>query len=671
MQHKGILALMTFIILIIIASTTAASTSNVCKALNALYELRTESFYQQYIADLQPIQSVSGQILTSESIQLLQAQTFDVKKMVVNPRETRVIKTDLVARAPSNIISHTFVDSLLPKDKKDINAENPRALIWALSNVVNVGYEQGQKLRVIHTTVGLTVSALLTPNLKNANYSDVNFLFFDASGSELKSLNDSLGSVAFTYPRDANSEAYYDVNGKVIGHQPTSIEQTAVNVLNDVTPIVYASQDDTIRIRIISASTVQTSSELAPTFHVDFVTLLTTQGSTKLIRYNAVLNGAAVTSLKIVFQTILIPKVVSETNFVNNGNLGGKLEIDQNGRIFVVSNLNKEQRKAFETQNNVELNWADEVSDSAVFMNIDAATGSVLYAENLSLRFTGAAKSSFASSLDIKGNFAVIAGNTINIPRGAAATQFQQAFISKIVLSSKPVQIGNVLLDKANDVGSDTVSKPKFVAHSAVYAVNGFSDQTGNLVTVGGSVVNYGASYIQDGRLLLIDIDPRNQTTRTSLDDMSFEILANNAPEQQEAADNFNLVYNLQVGYSKSNSVTVVKRTSLKVPIDETRYEVKEELVLGCIFDAPVTAEPKPKDKALKFRTVHSGLWQTDCTPQNMRLTVGFSAFFYSVFGVNTFFFLVVIAYSSFSCFWEIKKEKDNERRLIMEGVYF
>jgi hypothetical protein len=665
---RRIVVLVLLALALVVIVNAKDENRGVCKSLNALYELRTETFYQQYIADLQPIQSPSGAVLTSSSIQLVHGETFDVNKLVANPRETRVILTNMVARDAESVISHTFTDSLSPKELK--NTKNPRALIWSLSNVVNVGYDHAKSPRIIHTTAGLTVSALLTPNMGNANFSDIHFLFFDASEGELKSLNDTLGSIAFTYPFEADSEPIYDDNGKIQGHQPNSIEQTAINVLSDdVTPIQYASQDDSIRIRILGAKIITHSSDAAaPSFQIDFVTLITTQGSTKIIRYNALSDGTLVT-LTTVFKKVLIPKVIStDVSFVQNGNLGGKLEIDQNGRVFIVSNLNVKQSKAFAVANSVELKWpANDIDNCAVFIEIDPKTGNVLSADNLSLKSTDAAKNSFASGLDIKGTFAIIAGNNENVPRGANPTHALQAFISKIDLSTSPFNVLNVYLDKANDVGSEAVAKSRFVAYTAVFAVNGLSDRTGNMVTVGGSIINYGAPYITDGRLLLIDL--QNGVNQTTADELNFEIFASDAPEKLSGT--FDILYNLQVGYSKSNVVTIVKRTSLKVPIDSSEYEIREELLLGCVFDAPITAQPKPKDKQLKFRTVHSGLWQADCTPPNVRLFTGFSAFFFTVFGVNTFFFILVIIYSSTLCFLEVKKERDLERRLIMEGVYF
>lgn len=635
------------LLVLFIATVVSASSPRTCSALSAVGELRTESFYNQYISDLQPIVAATGVVYASTNLQLLHVQNLDMNKFVRQPRATRVIRMDMAGRASSSVISDKFFKSVFTKNKTTEHDayENPNALLWSMSNVVNVDYDLLTKQNsIIHTTAGLTASSLLIPNQHNTEYSDIHFLFFDAQSEEIEDMKNTFGSIAFSYPFETGVEKIFNEHGDVVADQVSDIEQSAVNLKDDVTGVAQSSQDNTIRLRVLNAGLAQQAISSTVSFYVNFATVITTQNSTKFIIYRATTEGAAVKSLDITSKSIIIPRVESSDNFnfVSNGNLGARIEVDnKTGRIFAVATLNKRQVSAFKKLHVIEFEYPADAEDVVVLIEIHPQTARVVSVENLTSKI--GLKQAYATGLDIKGTRALITGNSDNFGRSGKLTEHQTPFVSIVDFSEH----NNVDTVDLGTVTQNDKSKQRFVALSGVFAANGLLDEAGDAVAIGGAKLKYDATHATDGTVVLIDLYGSSNTSTT--------------PKQ---------LYDLRVGYSKSNAVTTLKRSFLKAPIDAERYKLREEYLLGCVFDAPNTAEPSGRVKALKFRTVHSGVWQVDCAKENMKVRQGFTITFYILFGINTSILLVVIIYNSIKCGLDYRQAKLEEERLIMEGHY-
>jgi hypothetical protein len=663
--------------------------SGSCDALNAVAQVRMDKFFEQYVTDLQPINSPVSIITQSVNLQILQYRNLDLGKLERTPRATRVIRSDMNSRKTLPVIDDALLTSLA---KNRTSQQNPNALVWSLSNVFPVEYEilstvakgkengknsksneqvitylrlsaVGQPGALVHVSAGFTVAALLIPNSANHNYSDINFLFFDAEANTLANMSASFGSIPFVYPFNDTFEEYFDENGNVIGTQPTNIERSAINI-EHLANIAHSSQDNTIRIRILSVKT-ERQADFTTSFEVSFVAIITTQKSTKLIYYIATTNGSSVISFKVVSKLVLIPRVESSDHFdfIANGNLGARMV--EHDSLYVTLTMNRRQYKAFNKWHKMTLDFPDGVEDAVFLLKIDLTSG-IIGAVNLSSKL--GLKTAYATDIDLKESLVLVTGNSDNFALTGNITDKQVPFISIVDITSLDSSSYNLDSAVQNNAG-----KERFVAFSGVFAVDAYLQNPGNRVTLGGGMVTIDNPNKIDGRLLLFKLTAANQTRTISnnLDHSSLE--DSNTPTLRGALTAVNAVnqaYSLRVGYSGSNTVTLLKRILLKVPIDIERYELIENYLLGCIFDAPTTKEPNGKDKSLKLRTVHSGLWQVNCAKENMKVKLGFEIFFFTIFGVNTSILLLVILYNSARCVLDIRNERQKELELAIKGYY-
>jgi len=696
-QQKQVTTLLLLAILFVLAHITNAKNNGQCKALNAVAQFRAESFYQQYLGDLQPVIAPSGAVYQSTNLQILHIQTMDMTSLELKPRNTRVLRVDMGSKATStNIITDTLLSTMAAE-------EGPKTypLVWSISNVVNVEYDllanangdsvsdvqdvndeednthfinskilktenavdlsvdassdassdaaaAASSSSLVHVIAGYTASSVLKPCGEHTGYAHVLFMFFDSQTETIKNLNGTFGVHKFTYPFNQGEEKIYNENGVVLGDQPTGFEQSMVN-LTDIRSVAQASQDNTVRLRVISVASIDARAKASPSFATQYVALVTTQGSTKLVRYNVKSQGHTVVSRDVVFKTILIPRVDSsdEFNFIENNNLGARIELSTDGEsVFAVATLNKRQIAAFKAVHNVEVAFSESQEDAVLFIKIDIATGKVILVENLSIQLT--LKTAFATSMDVKESHVLVAGNSDNFAFNGIISEAQVPFVSMVDTIS-----GVAKTYQLPGTPKNFNANQRFVAYAGAFSLNTLV--VGSTITLGGSIVRYDSPYAADGRLFLIELPSQNNTA-------SMEDLMN--------VDQHNQLYNLRVGYSGSNTVTLIKRALLKVPIDTERYKIREDYLLGCIFDAPTTAPPTKKVKALKFRTAHSGLWQVDCEQENMNVRKGFVAVFYTAFSVNAAIMLVVILWNSIACGLSYRTAAIEEKKLILEGVY-
>jgi hypothetical protein len=599
-----------------------------CSALSAVVEVQHAGTYTQYLQDVWPLSDVKTLFVEHATTRDLKGDMHIERQDSFLGRAWLVVPNQEVfnGKITEHAISSDVAKTLLQPQGVEIKQLNQQSVLFGVSNAIRVPglYKDGDNKPKDGT---IAIVNVLTP-APNTTVDSINFLIVDAEDS-IANNNATFGAI--TYKASATAEDYYNVDGQVVGQQDKT-QWNATNVSYDALDFSSVSHQKIIATRLLSANVTAFS-----TISVDFIVLVNTQDSVKLVRYQVTAvqsekkaSAPTIVSSQEIFSTVIVPRVESLPS------AGAVIQVYGN-EIYIAASVMKLQSKAFKTLHNIDLEFDTTQKSSSFLFRVNVADGKILWATNVAISSVPhtVADAGFPAEIAVQDGQALVVSNTFDVPTrtNVGVDASLKSYISHISFSvagvlNKSVQSLNGLIDERAKKGKskEDVDNLRFVAYSVAFPM----DNAPGRALVGGTVGGHLSFWNTAGRLVL---------TRFSED-----------PKADAGT-----VYDLEVGYSGSNAVRIVRRVA-----SGDSYLMQ----LGLYFNGP-TSQPPANIADDKFRSVSAAFWLVNCDAQNFKMEQAFTIVFYTVFGIVCFSLVSAVIGFTIKGIYEYRKGKEERRSLL------
>lgn len=383
------------------------------------------------------------------------------------------------------------------------------------------------------------------------------------------------------YPLNVHDPDYeepiYDSHGQIVDHQEIAKEEAQ-----------WIDTDaDQLQLQVRALHFKE------PAKTIDFVVLIQTQESLKLVKYR--INEDR--SWTNVWAKLVVPRV---RDIFVGAPLGGVLDVTEDNRdIFVTIPVHKSQKNAVAVHLGRDIDFPEDVEQVPFLLKFNTDSGSLVFAHNLSKQLNVA--NSRITLTDIKENHMILSGN-------AYEGETTRPFFVRITLDPDTRNIVSkvdaAFLDNVITEDEKSEGDMQFMAMSIAFSIDGSTDR----FVVGGKVFDNSHPYRYQGRLALVSIGGQD-------------------------ASETDVIYRMRVGERGSNAVQIIRRS----------VRTDGGLFLGLMLDMPTTPPPAdPVDD--KFRNTHIGFWNVDCQLQDEKLEKAVTIGFFSFFGIMTSLLIVVVS---------------------------